>query len=169
MQKNNLFYNEGEAYDGAQFTVDNKYRIQLWRIWKKDLPKAMYIGLNPSTANEDTDDRTITRIKNFSADHGYGGFFMLNLFQYVTAYPERLRNRDIIYDSVNRMEQQLLESAHNCKDIIFCWGAFTEAKQRSPRVIELFPDALCFGKTADGSPKHPLFLHGSTRLIKFNS
>jgi hypothetical protein len=38
--------------NGAEFSTDRKYRYALWRKWDAINPLAMFIGLNPSTANE---------------------------------------------------------------------------------------------------------------------
>jgi len=37
----------------------------------------LFIGLNPSTANEEVDDPTIRRCVNYAKDWGYGGFMMV--------------------------------------------------------------------------------------------
>jgi hypothetical protein len=65
------------------FSTDRKYRYALWRKWDAINPLAMFIGLNPSTANEDGDDRTIERITAIVTNWGYGGFYMMNLFAIV--------------------------------------------------------------------------------------
>ena len=44
---------------GADFSPCRKYRYKLWRIWDETLPLAMFIGLNPSTADEVKDDNTV--------------------------------------------------------------------------------------------------------------
>ena len=47
---------------GALFSRDKKYRYALWRVWDFDSPSVMFIGLNPSTANEKVNDPTILRL-----------------------------------------------------------------------------------------------------------
>ena len=41
----------------AKFSVCRKYRYALWRNWDDSKPFAMIIGLNPSTADENENDR----------------------------------------------------------------------------------------------------------------
>ncbi len=77
--------------NGAIFSPCGKYRYVLWRKWEADGPYIMFIGLNPSTANADTDDPTIRRVVRFAKSWGYHGVYMLNLFAYVTPYPEELK------------------------------------------------------------------------------
>ena len=69
-----------EFESGAEFSPDRKYRYALWRIWDKSNPLIMFIGLNPSKANELKDDPTIRRVRRFAFDWGYGGVYMINYF-----------------------------------------------------------------------------------------
>jgi hypothetical protein len=48
---------------GAEFSPCGKYRYALWRIWDFKKPLAMFIGLNPSTADASKDDPTIKRVR----------------------------------------------------------------------------------------------------------
>ena len=86
-----LWQPEKQDDTDAIFSVCRNYRYVLWRIWDNSKPKVMFIGLNPSTANEEIDDPTIRRVKSLAKNWGYGGVYMLNLFTYVTAYPEQLK------------------------------------------------------------------------------
>jgi len=149
---------------GAEFSDDRKYRYALWRIWDGGRPLIMFIGLNPSTANESTDDPTIRRVKKFAHDWGYGGVYMTNLFAWVTPYPEELRK---CADAIGDNDKWLSKIANKCEKIIFSWGSFEEAQERSTQVVKMFPDALCLGKNKGGHPKHPLYLKKDTELIPF--
>ncbi len=60
--------------NGAIFSECKKYRYLLWRIWDRSKPLVMFIGLNPSIADGETDDPTIRRCKAFVRSWGYGGF-----------------------------------------------------------------------------------------------
>ena len=147
----NLFY---ESDNGAEFSEDRKYRYTLWRIWDNNKPMVMFIGLNPSTANETTNDPTICRVIKFAFDWGFGGVYMTNLFAYVTPYPEKLKEcNDPLADNDSWLEK----TAHKCKKIIFAWGSFKEAAERSKEVMQMFDGyALIINK--DGSPRHPLYI-----------
>lgn len=59
--------------NGASFSECGKHRLYLWRIWDDSKPKLMFIGLNPSTANANNDDPTISKIKAIANYNGYGG------------------------------------------------------------------------------------------------
>lgn len=75
---------------GAKFSDCRKYRYTLWRIWNESEPCVMFIGHNPSTADEKEDDPTIRRCINYSRDWGYGGLYMVNLFAYRATDPKDL-------------------------------------------------------------------------------
>lgn len=151
---------------GAHFSPDNVYRFALWRIWDTRKPLAMFIGLNPSRATQRKDDRTIGRLNGrdgLAATNGFGGFYMMNLYPFITPYPrvlerskEQLPENDLFLQQVNLY----------CETVVFCWGAF-KTFGRAEEVIKMFPAAMCFGYNQDGSPKHPLYLNGETKLKKF--
>lgn len=146
----------------AIFDDDRKYRYLLTRVWDEQKPKAMCIGLNPSTANEENNDRTIGKLINILSNAGYGGFYMTNLFALISPYPDDLRKYP---DPVRDNDKWIQYARQECNDVIFCWGAFKQATYRAKRICEVFgTTALCFGKNANGSPKHPLFLKSTITL-----
>lgn len=157
---NNLFQN-----NGAIFSDCGRYRYQLWRIWDSTKPPVMFIGLNPSTANADTDDPTIRRVVSFASSWGYGGVYMMNLFAWVSAYPEDLLT---CVDPIGENDCHLWEVSEICNgEVVFAWGAFKQNKERARQVAEAYPNARCLQKNKDGSPKHPLYVKGDTKLIDF--
>jgi hypothetical protein len=50
--------------------VCRKYRYAIWLNWDETKPCAMIIDLNPSTADENVNDPTITRCINFEKSWG---------------------------------------------------------------------------------------------------
>ena len=155
-----LFINESS---GALFSECKKYRYVLWRIWDNSKPKVMFIGLNPSTANESSDDPTIRRVRTFAKTWGYGGVYMLNLFTYITAYPEELITCD---DPLGLADYYLLEYAKKCEKIIFAWGNFKECKSRANEIIKMFK-GFALLKNKDGSPRHPLYVPNNIIPIEY--
>lgn len=61
----------------------NEFRFSLTKEGNK---KLVVFGVNPSTANEQTADLTITKVMGFADRNGFDGFIMLNL------YPQRCTN-----------------------------------------------------------------------------
>ena len=151
--------------NGASFSIGRKYRYSLWRIWDKEKPLVMFIGLNPSTANANDDDPTIRRVKRFAFDWGFGGVYMMNLFSYVTPYPDELVLTDVSHEIVN--DFQLKQVAKHCSEIIFAWGSFKEAKERAEKINVMFPGAKALAINNDGSPKHPLYVAKNITLVNY--
>ena len=154
----------GNVYGGAEFSVCKKYRYQLFRVRDKTKPKIAFIGLNPSTANENENDPTIRRVISFANSWGYGGVIMYKLFAIVSSDPSILLTP---IDLQKNNQWYLDDILNQCKDICFCWGSFKEAKERAKEIISLFDTAVCLGINADGSPKHPLYVPGKTKPINF--
>ena len=101
---------------GAIFSKHRNYRYVLWRIWDNDLTKIMFIGLNPSTANEADDDATMRRVKSFAKSFGYGGVYMLNLFAFITKKPKILQQcKNPIGDSNFYLKQYAGKSDKGCQ------------------------------------------------------
>lgn len=50
----------------------------------------VFIGLNPSTADEEMDDPTIRKCINFAKGWGYGEIIMVNLFAFRSTDPSLL-------------------------------------------------------------------------------
>lgn len=140
---------------GADFSIDGKYRYRLWRIWDGSLPLAMVIGLNPSTANADKDDQTIGNLTRMMKILNYGGFYMMNCWPFITSNPKLLQANPI---STEWNNNQLTVIASKCATVIFAWGNFKVVTDngRDKELIEMFPNAMCFGRNKNGSPMHPL-------------
>ncbi len=78
--------------------------------------KAVVIGLNPSTADGKTSDRTLTRTARFLSQYDVGQFTMINLFETVSEKPSGIRREHLCNLEKYR---PILEDA----DMIFiAWG-----------------------------------------------
>lgn len=162
-----LFGNERENVKGACFSKDRKYRYALWRIWDESLPLVMFIGLNPSTANETDNDPTIKSVIRIAKHNGYGGVYMMNCFPYVSTDPKQLYGcNHSVYN-----EEWLRGTFLKCKDVVFAWGNFEVVQKLGVDFIlsRLFPDALALQLNKNGSPKHPLYCKSNTTFIKFKA
>lgn len=148
----------------ALFSKCGKYRYWLYRSWDPERKTAACIGLNPSTANGEKNDPTIESLIRLMKHNGYGAFFMLNLFALISPNPEDLRS---CADPLSANDKHLSSFKESDADIIFCWGRFPMAEYRAKVVRKMFPNALCFGKNQDGSPKHPLYLKATTKTTSY--
>lgn len=157
---------------------DGNYRYWLSRQWNKKKTQLLIIGLNPSTADAEEDDNTISRLISFVRKAGYGGFFICNVFAYRTKDPNKMMEwyRELPVDVEMNEHKKNLQIIWNirreCEHILFCWGAHKmsgEGRDLIAGLIKAYPTALCFGHTKNGHPKHPLYLDGETQMIPFIS
>lgn len=153
----------------AVFSEDRAYRYTLSRNWGPG-KALMWIGLNPSTADESQLDPTLRRVLGYSRAFGYDGFRMTNLFAFRATFPRVMLLQSDPVGPDNDM--WLLRVAESCDKIVCAWGAQGKHRDRSSRVVELLSqdhaDKLhCFGLTRAGEPKHPLYLPAATPLIPF--
>jgi hypothetical protein len=146
---------------GAEFSACGNYRYKLWRVWDRTLPMVMCIGLNPSTANANKPDPTITNLTIALKKLGYGGFYMMNLFAWISSNPNDLLTCE---DPLGENDVKLTEIEGRCTDVIVCWGDFKQAQERIKAVLPRYPHAKCFGKNKSGAPCHPLALMYSGKI-----
>lgn len=149
---------------GAEFSEDRKYRYALWRTWgHSNKGKVMFIGLNPSTANEELNDATIRRCIGFAKSWGYGGMYMLNLYSYVSKDPKKL----VLDEQIEKNNEKLLEYSQKSDIVILAWGCFKNHTKRMEEVEKMFPLAYCISKSKDGFPNHPLFLKSDLKPVRY--
>ena len=83
---------EIEVTSSATLSVCRKYRYEIWRRWRGGDGTAVFIGLNPSTADATQDDPTIRRCVGFARQWGFDWLFMGNLYAYRSTDPKPLRD-----------------------------------------------------------------------------
>ena len=148
---------------GAVFSNDRKHRYSLWRIWDKSKPLVMFIGLNPSTADETQSDPTIRSCERLAKSNGFGGFYMMNCWSYISTCPKGLETTPTSIEVNNEM---LMDVAEVCKAVVFSWGSFdiVRTSGRAKELTEMFPQAKCLHINKNGSPKHPLYCKSDTQF-----
>ncbi|MCX2534484.1 DUF1643 domain-containing protein [Plesiomonas shigelloides] len=145
----------------AKFSACRKYRFALWRIWDESKPYAMFIGLNPSTADEVENDNTITRCINFAKEWGYGGLCMANLFAYRATDPAVMKTELKPVGEGNN--EWLVELALDAGIVIAAWGNDGSHFNRSAEVLKLIPSLHYLKLNNTGEPAHPLYLSSSLK------
>ena len=141
---------------GAYISEDEVYRYALWRIWNKSKPYAMFVMLNPSTADSKEDDPTIRRCINFAQDWGYGGIYVGNLYAYRTPDSKFLT---VVSDPIGPECDRWLDLMKEVSDIrIAGWGNRKLSQGRVDQVIRILGKMHCLGVTQDRNPRHPLYL-----------
>ena len=150
----------------SEFSSCNNYRYTLTRIWneggKNNLP---VIGLNPSAADEQTDDPTIRRCIRFASNGGWDGIIMLNLFALISTDPKLLKtHRDPIGPENDNYLQDVLG---RYQQAWVCWGSSSRPESRERIVLEMIRTHICVGVTNAGHPKHPLYVPYSADFRPF--
>ena len=148
---------------GAKISSCGTYRYALWRTWNPSLPSVMFIGLNPSTADDKKDDRTITRCINYAKSWGYGGVSVGNLFALRSIYPKDLKMSGDPVGPDN--DEWLLRLANNASEVIAVWGNHGRYLCRDIKVMQMFPNLRCLKLTAAACPHHPRGLSSDLRPV----
>ena len=138
----------------------NKYRYELHREWDKKKGKVLFIMLNPSTADADTNDLTTIRCMNFAKKWGYGGIMIGNIYPFRAKRPKNLLKwletqiplwrANFYYANTYHVHTM----ADECDLILCAWGC---NHQGIPDWIEELGDLHYLELCDDGiTPKHPL-------------
>jgi hypothetical protein len=147
----------------ATFSACRRYRYDLWRRWAPDRGFAMFVGLNPSTADETADDATVRRCIAYAQDWGYGALCMTNLFAFRATRPEDLKAAKDPVGPEN--DQFLLRHAARASIVVAAWGNHGAHLGREAQVRALLPNLHCLRQTSGGHPGHPLYLPKVLRPI----
>ncbi len=150
--------------------VVGSYRYLLWRTWDYAVAPLLWVLLNPSTADGQTDDPTLRRCMGFSRAWGFGGVEIANLFAYRTPYPRHLWHAMDPVGSEN--DRYLAVAAQRAGTVVVAWGADGTYQQRDCAVLALLEQRaarslLCLGTTRDGSPRHPLRIARGASLMPY--
>lgn len=182
---------------GAIISACGKYRYSLWREWRlhpkpakwrwfknadgtpvtdgKGFPYGepkvcVFVMLNPSTADGETDDATIRRCVGFAQSWQYDRVEIINLFAYRATNPQDILKMDHRGDPVGWENQEYVNRAMQDADLVVCaWGAHgSHIGQDETMIGWLGPRKLYALKiTKNGHPAHPLYLPANSQLVRF--
>lgn len=127
----------------------------------------MFIGLNPSTADESINDPTIRRCINYAKDWGYGAMIMANIFAYRSTDPKGLKE---VSDPIGpENDASIIKIAWEAAVVVLCWGGHGKYLNRGNTIVQLLKDKVplkCI-EVGNGFPKHPLYLKKDLAPIPF--
>lgn len=154
----------------ATISACGLYRYSLRRCWDDTLPPYTAGMLNPSTADADQDDPTITRVVRRAAALGFGSLTVWNLYALRATDPAQL---SLVADPVGPenliwIRKALEECATRSGTATVGWGTGC-ADQRIISDIQAIAADLgvklhCLGVTKEGHPRHPLYVSYGTPL-----
>lgn len=150
-----------------------KYRYVLKRMIKTaGLIKkpCLFIMLNPSTADADTDDPTIRRCIAFAKREGCTELTVINKCAYRATNPKELEK---VFDPCgpDNVKFCIEELERHCKNglIIAAWGSNKYGRELNFPAAPPLTKIYCLGENKDGTPKHPLYVKSDAPLIRFPS
>jgi hypothetical protein len=148
------------------------YRYRLTRAAESLAPvksTALFVMLNPSTADAQLDDPTIRRCRGFSKLWDCNGLAVANLYALRSTNPAALWTHPDPVGPEN--DDYLWNFARQCSDVVCAWGSNAKP-ERVARVASIMLDAgarfWCLGTTKDGSPRHPLYVRADQPLIEWS-
>lgn len=160
----------------ATISPDGKSRYTLARVWDRSKPPLLFIMLNPSTADENTDDATIRKCIGFAQRMQFGSILVVNLFAFRARDPDDLKVAGFPLDYVNNsvIKEAVFETMEYEGSICCAWGT----KARWPKVADRARNVLAMLRELgvkpkalrvlhDGIPSHPLMLSYTNTLKDF--
>ncbi len=167
---------QGGGNSGAVLSLSDVYRFALWRSWSPGLPCAVFVMLNPSTADAAVNDHTIRKCIGFAKRWECGGIYVVNLFAYRATKPRNLPKTEFAREGPGNARHQLRALSRLCAPnvipgpCVVAWGS--QPKRilgNAPKVLRAMGGTVeaplqCLGTAKDGNPRHPLMLAYDTPL-----
>jgi hypothetical protein len=129
---------------------------------------AMFLMLNPSTADATRDDPTIRRCRSFASSWGNASIAVANLYALRSTDPAALRVHPDPVGPEN--DGHIYEMAWMHGRVVCAWGT-NAPENRVAAVVTLLRQAgarlACLGTTKCGAPRHPLYVRGDQPLVEW--
>ena len=150
----------------ADISTCRRYRYRLGRKWGEG-PTAVFVMLNPSTADAEQDDPTVRRCIGFAKAFGCGQLQVVNIFAWRTTLPLELRGRLRSGEDIVGPENpaQLVAARAVGDPVIAAWGTNVEGLARENTLVREWIDtqraafegvgAIALRLTKGGHPAHP--------------
>lgn len=155
----------------AKISDCGKYRYSLSRYWDREAAQlAVFVMLNPSTADDKVDDPTIRKCSSYAQRWSCGSLTVVNLFAYRATDPRDLkaalnRGEDIIGPENDKTIRDALRGGGGRKVVVAAWGANPIARERARSLLRAsIATFYTLQVNNDGSPAHPLYLKNNARL-----
>ncbi len=166
----------------ATFSTDKRHRYTLRRLIAENggTQRAVFVMLNPSTADAFKLDNTVSRCREFARRWGVGILDVVNLFAFRSPYPDDLyATAKVARAQVGRCVRlatalgadaandfAILDMCRNAEIVVAAWGnhgssfELSSPDTRAELVTKMLHDAgvqlMTLGRTKSGDPLHPL-------------
>lgn len=159
---------------GAIFSDCRRWRYVLWRVWDWQLRLLLSISLNPSTACERFNDRTVGKMMKYARLWGFGGLIKLNVYGWRSKSPAEMQKQGVaaIGELNDFWIQQVWkvfgpEGRDQIGLSVGSWGNH-DFLNRGPSIREYIPNLHYLRLNENGSPTHPLYLPMTTKPMPFD-
>jgi len=148
------------------------YRWTLTRTWD-ERPVLLVCMFNPSDADDEIDDPTVSLVCHIASHNGFGGVVVVNAIPLrgskPTAAIDMVNTWDARRDWYDRDRLQenigvILTEVQKAGAVLLAWGALAEkcsdwvyhVQEEISASLPAGSEIYCLGKTKAGYPKHPL-------------
>ena len=150
----------------ATFSPCRTWRYSLLRRWANGGDYAMFIGLNPSTADETQDDPTVRRCIRYAQDWGFNALYMTNIFAFRATDPLVMKRFDDPVGPHN--DTALIRLAADAGIVIAAWGVHGTHMGRGNSVLRFLHRMHVLKLTKGGHPCHPLYLKADLKPVPWD-
>lgn len=157
---------------GAILSPCKTYRYVLWRIWNRSGRLGLWVMLNPSTGDAESDDSTIANIRKRAKNWGWGGFYVVNLCAFRSSHPTDLPTAAVDPrgpENDAHIARLATETIASGAPMVVAWGSsldFADTELRAGlrgrdavvmRALTKIGEVSCIGRSGPGnrSPTHP--------------
>lgn len=152
----------------AILSDDRKYRYRLDREIEGEDPANVLgvIMINPSTADEETNDPTIRRLLGFAKNYGCGTLSVCNLFALRSPDVRDLKKDPDPVGPDNWRHLSILMEDSRQGRVVVAFGSYNKIPKLYMDCVPKLKDLAdihgttlwTWGTNRDGSPKHPLYI-----------
>lgn len=162
--------------------MNPSYRYLLSRTTAAPLNRVLLVCmLNPSTADDEKDDPTISRVRRLAEKSGFSRLLVLNLLGVRATDPSTiwLYEDPLGVDNWQTWDTVLKELNPEQDCISLAWGRAPTNRRHLSKFIPVLIEASCrlnvwsvplmtWVQNLDGSPRHPLYVSVNTKLQPYN-
>lgn len=144
------------------FSPCGTWRYVLERGWDSS-PACLFIMLNPSTADFQSDDPTVAKCQRYARRWGYGRLLVANIFALRSTDPRALYSHPSPVGADN--DEWIDGMAADAALIVCAWGTHGAYQDRGLAVARALAPRYALHTltiTKDGHPGHPLYLPESS-------
>jgi hypothetical protein len=150
----------------GEYSDEAANRSILTVCWDSNNTKtAIAIGINPSKANDNRSDKTLTTLARFLAANDYKEFKMLNIFQSYSTQQDGIKRTTVTDFETYKAEFQKADT------IFIVWGISNQYRNEKKQILQFFKQfdkkLFCLEKN-NRYPLHPSRMSYDSNVIKYN-